>query len=72
MSKLYIIILGVLLLGTMVYITGCAAEGDDGYITCDGNTCDVDHPYSNQDSNSCYASISDCESSTGKTCKDCS
>ncbi len=71
MNKFIIIIMGALLLGSMIYLTGCEAEGDDGYATCDG-TCDYSNPYSNQYASSCYASKSDCENDTGHTCTDCS
>ncbi len=71
MNKFFIILVGVFLLGSMVYITSCVPESDDGYATCDG-TCDYDSPYSNQYSSSCYESRSDCETETGNTCTDCS
>jgi len=72
MNKLIIILLGVLLLGSMAYLTSCVPEDDDGYATCDGTVCDYSNPYSNQYSSSCYASKSDCETDTGNTCTDCS
>ncbi len=71
MNKFIIILLGVLLLSSMVYITGCVAEEDDGYTSCDG-TCDYDNPYSNQHTSNCYASKSECENDTGNSCSDCS
>ena len=71
MNKFIIILLGVLLLGTMAYMTSCATEGDSEYTTCDGS-CSYDKPYSNQYSSSCYQSLSDCEIDSGHSCKDCS
>ena len=71
MNKFTIILLGVLLLGSMSYITGCVPEDDDDYASCDG-TCDYKNPYSNQYTSSCYATKSDCENDTGSTCVDCS
>ena len=71
MNKIIIVLLGVLLLGSMIYITSCQPEDSD-YATCDGTVCDYSNPYSNQHTSSCYSTKSDCETDTGSTCTDCS
>ena len=70
MKKFFIILVGVLLLGSMAYLTSC--EDDVEYVSCDGTTCDDDNPYSNQHTSSCFSSESACEDDTGHSCKDCS
>jgi len=70
MKKLLIVFTGILLLGSMVYLTSC--EDDVEYVSCAGTTCDDSNPYSNQHTSSCFDSKSECESDTGHDCKDCS
>ena len=72
MNRLIIILLGILLISSMAYLTGCASEEDDGYATCDGTVCDYNNPYSNQDTPNCYKTMTDCENDTGRSCTDCS
>ena len=70
MRKFFIVLVGVLLLGSMAYLTSC--EDDFEYVSCDGITCDDSNPYSNQYADECYSSESACEDDTGHSCKDCS
>ena len=70
MRKFFIVLVGVLLLGSMAYLTSC--EDDFEYVSCDGTTCSDDEPYSNQYTDSCFSSKSTCEDDTGHSCKDCS
>lgn len=69
MRKIFIVLTGVLLIGTMIFLISC--EKDDELVTCGGTTCDSDAPYSNSHTSSCYTSASKCEDATGHDCKSC-
>lgn len=70
MRKVLIIVAGAIILGSMFYLTSCVEE-DSAYVDCDGS-CSYSEPYSNQYASSCYSTLSDCESDTGHSCKNCS
>jgi len=70
-NKFITIILGILVLGSLLYLSSCVDDTDSEFANCDGTTCDSQNPYSNQYTNSCYSSKSDCESATGHTCVVC-
>lgn len=69
MKKLIIVGIGAFLLLSLAVVSSCTEE-DDGYTSC-SNTCSASEPYSNQSTNSCYATLSECETATGQDCKNC-
>ncbi len=70
MKKILIIGVGLILLGVLATISSCEKDGDDDFVSC-SNTCSSDQPYSNQNTSSCYETLSDCAAATGETCKNC-
>ena len=70
-KKSIVILIGMAMILTLSQLSSCTEEDDSEYVSCDGGTCSSSEPYSNQYSNSCYATISACESATGHSCKNC-
>jgi len=68
MKKLIIIGMGIVLLLSLAIMTSC--EEDGAYTSC-SNTCSASAPYSNQNTSSCYSTLSDCENATGSSCTNC-
>ena len=71
-KKFTVVIAGAAMIFGLSQLSSCTEDSSSSseYVTCDG-TCDYSNPYSNQYSTSCYSTISDCESSTGHSCKNC-
>ena len=70
-KKSIVILVGVAMILTLSQLSSCTEDDDSEYVSCGSGTCSSSEPYSNQYSTSCFASVSDCESSTGHSCKNC-
>ena len=74
-KKFTVVIAGAAMIFGLSQLSSCSEDSSSSgssseYITCDG-TCSASNPYSNQYSSSCYSTLSDCQSSTGHSCKNC-
>ena len=69
MRRVFIISVGILLLGSMVYLTSCDIEVEQ--ISCGSMSCSDSSSYSNEYSNYCYETEGECEKNSGHPCRHC-